>query len=85
MLQKIVSSTLNHSLIDLAWAEDIDWVENNLGRLEMKFQMDGLEYLDLNTCVGWLSLRKMDLASVSVFRVLPLRMRGGGGVYVGIP
>ena len=49
VLQKIVSSTLNHSLIDLAWVEEIDWVESNLGRLEIKIHMVGVEDLDLNT------------------------------------
>ena len=49
MLQKIVSSTLNHSLIDLAWVGEIDLVESNLGRLEIKIQMVGMESLDLNT------------------------------------
>ena len=52
MVQKIVSSTLNQSLIDLAWVEEIDWVESNLGRQEMKIHMVGLEYLVLNTSVG---------------------------------
>ena len=49
MLLKIVSSTLNHSLTDLAWVGEIDLVESNLGRLEVNFLMDGLESLDLNT------------------------------------
>ena len=49
VLQMIVSSTLNHSLIDLALVEEIDWVESNLGRLEIKIHMVGFECLDLNT------------------------------------
>ena len=49
MLPKIISSIVNHSLIDLAWVEEIDWVESNSGRLEIKFQMVGMESLDLNT------------------------------------
>ena len=52
MLQKIVSSTLNHSLTDLAWVEEIDWMESNLGRLEIKIHMVGVDDLDLNTRVG---------------------------------
>ena len=32
----IVSSTLNHSLIDLAMVEKVDWVESKLVRLEIK-------------------------------------------------
>ena len=52
MFQKIVSSTLNHSLSDLAWVGEIDLVERNLGRLEIKVQMVGMESLDLNTSVG---------------------------------
>ena len=49
VLLKIVSSTLNHSLRDLAWVGEIDTMESNLGRLEIKIQMVGLECLDLNT------------------------------------
>ena len=52
VLQKIVSSTHNHSLTDLAWVEEVDWVESNLARLEIKIHMVGVEDLDLNTCVG---------------------------------
>ena len=48
----IESSTLSHSLTDLALVEEIDWVESNLGRLEIKIHMVGVEYLDLNTRVG---------------------------------
>ena len=48
----IVSSTLNHSLTDLAWVEEVDWVESNLGRLEIKIHMVGVDDLDLNTRVG---------------------------------
>ena len=29
--------------------EEIDWVESNLGRLEIKIHMDRVEWLDLNT------------------------------------
>ena len=32
--------------------EGIDWVENNLGRLEIKIHMVGVDDLDLNTRVG---------------------------------
>ena len=32
--------------------EEIDWVESNLGRLEIKIHMVGVEDLDLNTTVG---------------------------------
>ena len=32
--------------------EEIDLVESNLGRLEIKIHMDGVEWLDLNTRVG---------------------------------
>ena len=49
MLPKIVSSTLSHYLLDLAGVGDIDLVESNLGRLDIKFQMVGIEYLDLDT------------------------------------
>ena len=49
VLQKIVSSTLNHSLIEFGLVEEIDWVESNLGRLEIKIHMVGLEYLDVNS------------------------------------
>ena len=49
MLQKIVSSTLNHSLSNLEGVGEIDLVESNLGRLEIKVQMVGMESLDLNT------------------------------------
>ena len=45
----IDSSTHNHSLIDLALVEEIDLVESNLGRLEIKIHMVGMEWLDLNT------------------------------------
>ena len=48
----IDSSTHNHSLTYLALVEEIDWVESNLGRLEIKIHMVGVEWLDLNTCVG---------------------------------
>ena len=48
----IVSSTHNNSLADLAWVEEIDWMESNLGRLEIKIHIVGVEYLDLNTRVG---------------------------------
>ena len=39
----IVSSTLNHSLTDLAMVEKVDWVESKLGRLEIKLHMVGVE------------------------------------------
>src|SRR6266566_9859873 len=52
VFQMIVSSTHNHSLTDLAWVEEIDWVESNLGRLEIKIHMVGVDDLDLNTRVG---------------------------------
>jgi len=52
VLQNIVSSTLNHSLTGLAWVEEIDWMESNLGRLEIKIHMVGVDDLDLNTRVG---------------------------------
>ena len=58
MLQKIVSSTLNHSLSYLAGVGEIDLVESNLGRLEIKVQMVGMESLDLNTRVGGSPLEK---------------------------
>ena len=45
----IDSSTHNHSLTDLAMVEEIDLVESNLGRLEIKIHMDRVEWLDLNT------------------------------------
>ena len=49
VLQKIVSPTLNHSLTDLAMVgEGFEW-KATWGRLEIKVQMIGLEYLDLNT------------------------------------
>ena len=32
--------------------EDIDWVESNLGRLEIKIHMVGVDDLDLNTRIG---------------------------------
>lgn len=66
MLQKIVSSTLNHSLTDLAWVGYIDLVESNFGRLEIKFQMYGLESLDRSRrngygkCVCFLSASSMN-------------------------
>ena len=65
MLQKIVSSTLNHSLIDLAWVEEIDWMESNLGRLEIKIHMVGVDDLDLNTRVGgkWVCVLGASLVS----------------------
>ena len=49
VLLKIVSSTQNHSLTEYAVVGEIDLVESCLGRLEIKFQMIGLEYLGLNT------------------------------------
>ena len=49
MLQKIVSTTPNHSLSDLAGVGEIDLVVSDLGRLEIKVQMVGMESLDLNT------------------------------------
>ena len=49
VLQKIVSTTLNHSLYDLEVVGDIYLVESNLGRIEIKVQMVGMESLDLNT------------------------------------
>ena len=52
MLQKIVSSALNHSLTDLTWVDEVDWVESNLGRLEIKIHMVGVDDLDLNTRIG---------------------------------
>jgi hypothetical protein len=52
VLQKIVSSTLNHSLTDLAWWWEMDWSGSNLRRIEIKDQMVGVESLDLNTSVG---------------------------------
>ena len=48
----IDSSTHNHSLTDLAMVEEIDLVESNLGRLEIKIHMVGVDDLDLNTRVG---------------------------------
>ena len=45
----IDSSTHNHPLIDLAMVEEIDLVESNLGRLEIKIHMVVLEWHDLNT------------------------------------
>ena len=45
----IDSSTHNHSLTYLAMVEEIDLVESNLGRLEIKIHMVGMEWLDLNT------------------------------------
>ena len=49
MLQMIVSSTLNHSLTDLAWVrEGLEW-KATWGRLEIKVQMVGLKSLGLNT------------------------------------
>ena len=48
----IDSSTHNHSLTDLALVEEIDLVESNLGRLEIKIHMVGMEWHDLNTRVG---------------------------------
>ena len=48
----IVSSTLNHSLMGLAWVEEIDWMESNLGRIEIKIHMVGVNDLDLNTRIG---------------------------------
>jgi hypothetical protein len=45
----IVSPTLNHSLTDMAMVEKgFEW-KATWGRLEIKVQMVGLEYLDLNT------------------------------------
>ena len=52
VFQMIVSSTHNHSLTDLAWVEEIDWMESNLERLEIKIHMVGVDDLDLNTRVG---------------------------------
>ena len=52
VLQKIVFATLNHSLIEFGLVEEIDWVESNLGRLEIKIHMVGVDDLDLNTRVG---------------------------------
>ena len=49
VFQMIVSSTHNHSLTYLAWVEEIDWMESNLGRLQIKIHMVGTEDLDLNT------------------------------------
>ena len=48
----IDSSTHNHSLTDLAMVEEIDLVESNLGRLEIKIHMVGVDDLDLNTRIG---------------------------------
>ena len=49
VLQMIVSPTLKHSLTDLALVgEGFEW-KATWGRLEIKVQMVGLEYLDLNT------------------------------------
>ena len=48
----IVSSTLNHSLTDLAWVEEIDWMESNLGRLEINIHIVGVDDHDHNTRVG---------------------------------
>jgi hypothetical protein len=49
VLQMIVSPTLNHSLTDMAMVEEgFEW-KATWGRLEIKVQMVGLEYLDLNT------------------------------------
>ena len=39
----IDSSTHNHSPTDLAMVEEIDLVESNLGRLEIKIHMVGME------------------------------------------
>ena len=49
VLLEIVSSTLNHSLTEFGLVEEIDWVESNLGTLEIKIHMVGVEDLDLNT------------------------------------
>ena len=49
VLRMIVSSMRNHSLIDLDLVGEGIEVERNLGRLEIKVQMVGLESLDLNT------------------------------------
>ena len=49
VLQMIVSPTLKHSLTDLALVgEGFEW-QATWERLEIKVQMIGLEYLDLNT------------------------------------
>ena len=49
VLQMIVSPTLKHSLTDCDLVgERFEW-KATWGRLEIKFQMVGLEYLDLNT------------------------------------
>ena len=48
----IVSPTLNHSLTNLALVgEGFEW-KATWGRLEIKVQMVGLEFRDLNTRVG---------------------------------
>ena len=49
VLQMIVSPTLKQLLTDLAMVEEgFEW-KAVWGRLEIKVQMVGLEYLDLNT------------------------------------
>ena len=49
VLQMIVSPTLKHSLTDLAMVEEgFEW-KATWERLEIKVQMVGMEYLDLNT------------------------------------
>ena len=49
VLQMIVSSTLNHSLYRFGLGRREIRLETNLGKLEIKVQMVGLESLDLNT------------------------------------
>ncbi len=49
VLQMIVFPTLKQLLTDLALVEEIELVESNLGRLEIKVQIIGMESLDLNT------------------------------------
>lgn len=42
----------NFSLTEYAWVGEVNLVESSLGRLEIKIQMIGLEYLGINTWVG---------------------------------
>ena len=56
-------------------------MESNLGRLEIKVQMVGLECLDLNTSVGG-SLSENEWWKCSHVLMALLLRGGGGGIYI---
>ena len=57
-------------------------MESNLGRLEIKFHMVGMEWLDLNTRVGGSLLRKCMVGVVDFLMALSTNEEGVEGVYI---